>query len=139
MAENEQDKPKIFIDDDWKAQAEAEKKRISDEVEKSTPAAGAAAPGVAAPGAGPRELPDASFQTLVGTLATQIMMALGGMQDRRTGQRVVDLDLAKFHIDTLRVLEDKTKGNLSEEEKQMLDQVLYETRMHYVQIAQQVG
>jgi hypothetical protein len=46
--------------------------------------------------------------------------------------------MAKHHIDSLAVLEEKTKGNLSEEEKKMLDAALYETRMRFVSIAQQM-
>lgn len=159
MAENQNnqggEQPKIIIDSDWKAQAKAEKERLAKEVEaKAKPAAAAAAgAGVAAPaGAAPigtegaaageeelRELPPASFSTLVHSLATQAFYALGGMEDPETGRRYVDLDLAKHHIDTLSVLEEKTKGNLSEDEKRLLNQALYETRMHYVNIAQRLA
>ncbi|MFP4355342.1 MAG: DUF1844 domain-containing protein [Phycisphaerae bacterium] len=142
MAED-QDKPKIIVDDDWKTQAEQEKKRLSEQVEQKsqTAQAGAQAAQAAAggPKPGPRQLPQANFQTFVSTLATQAMMALGGMRDPESGQPMVDLDLAKFHIDCLSLLEEKTKGNLDEDEKDTLDHVLYEIRMHYVQIAQQIG
>jgi hypothetical protein len=150
MAENNQDKPKIIIDDDWKSQAQQEKQRLSEEVEKKSQAAetgAAAAEATTGAAAGPagadrqarRQLPPANFQTLVSTIATQAMMALGGMRDPKTNQPVLDLDLAKFHIDCLSVLEEKTAGNLEDEDKDMLNQVLYEIRMHYVQIAQQAG
>ena len=128
--ENNQDKPKIIVDDDWKAQAQAEKERLAETAEQPEPAGGG-------PG-GPREIPPASFDTLVGTLATQALMALGGYQDPRTGHRLVDLDLAKHHIDTLRVLEEKTRGNLTDEERAGLDRAMYETRMAYVEISQRV-
>ena len=85
------------------------------------------------------ELPPADFASLVSSVATQALMALGGMEDRRTKKRVVDLDLAKHHVDTLAMLEAKTRGNLTDDEKKMLDQALYETRMQYVQFAQQFG
>ena len=127
MAENDQDKPKIIIDDDWKTQAQAEKEKLAEEVDSGAEEAGAG---------GPRELPPASFTTLVSQFATQAILCLGGMEDPRTKRRYVDLDLAKHHIDMLAVLEEKTKGNLSDEEAKLLDQVLYETRMQYVQIAQ---
>jgi len=144
MAENEQSQgekpeetPKIIVDDDWKAQAQAEKEKLAKEVEQET----AAPPGAEARGAGrgaPRELPPASFTTLVSFLVTQTFLALGGMEDPKTKRRYVDLDLAKHHIDTLVVLEEKTKGNLADDEKQLLDQGLYECRMQYVNIAQRV-
>lgn len=147
MTDQPSDKPKIVVDSDWKAQAQAEKEKLAREVEaKQAQAAaggpaGPAAAAAAAAGAGAgaqRELPPASFETLVASLATQILYALGGYEDPRTKRRYVDLDLAKHHIDTLSVLEEKTKGNLSEDEKKVLDNALYECRMQYVQIAQRV-
>ena len=135
MSDNEQqgqEKPKIIVDDDWKAQAEAEKERLGKQAQPAPAGAEGAAAG------GPEELPEASFTTLVGSLVTQVYLALGGMEDPKTKKRYVDLDLAKFHIDTLTMLEEKTRGNLSEQEKKLLDQAVYETRMHYVQIAQRV-
>jgi hypothetical protein len=135
MAENgNEEKPKIIVDDDWKTQAQAEKQQLADEVEKKQAAAGAGGAS-----ASERGLPDASFSTLVSSLVTQIFMALGGMEDPQSGRRVVDLDLAKFHIDTLDVLETKTQGQLESEEKDLLDRALYETRMRYVEIAQIVA
>jgi hypothetical protein len=124
MAEKDE-KPKIIVDDDWKNQAQAEKEKLAQETDKG------------AAGAGEREIPPASFTTLVGSLLTQVFMALGGYEDPQTKRRYVDLDLAKHYIDTLVVLEAKTKGNLTDEEKKLLDRSLYEARMQYVQIAQQ--
>lgn len=77
MTDNEQqgqEKPKIIVDNDWKAQAEAEKDRLS----KQEQAAPAGAEGTAV--GGPAELPPVSFATLVGSLATQVFLALGGME-----------------------------------------------------------
>ena len=129
MPDNDKnDEPKIIVDDDWKKQAQAEKEKLDEPAEPSGADAG-----------GPREIPPASFTTLVSTLMMQTMMALGGMEDPRTKQPVVDLALAKHHIDTLAVLEEKTAGNLDDEEKKLLDQAIYQTRMQYVQIAQQVS
>jgi hypothetical protein len=126
MAEKDE-KPKIVVDDDWKNQAQAEKEKLAHEVDK--PAEGAAA-------GGEREIPPASLTTLVGSLLTQVFMALGGYEDPQTKRRYVDLELAKHYIDTLVLLEQKTKGNLTEDEKKLLDRSLYEARMQYVQIAQ---
>ncbi|MCE5325733.1 MAG: DUF1844 domain-containing protein [Planctomycetaceae bacterium] len=132
MAENDKDKggeePKIIVDSDWKKQAQAEKEKLDKEVEES-----------GAGGRGPRRIPPASFSTLVSSLAMQVMMSLGGMQDPQTKRPVVDLALAKHHIDTLAMLEEKTKGNITDEEKKLLDEALYQVRMQYVQIAQRVS
>ena len=130
--ENQQDEPKIIVDDDWKAQARAEKEKLAAEAESSADVA----PGEAGGPGGPRDLPPASIETLMNSMATQVLMALGGYEDPQTKRRYVDLDLAKHFIDTLTVLEEKTKGNLTDDEKKLLDQRLYETRMQYVQVAQ---
>jgi hypothetical protein len=134
MAEN-QDKPKIIVDDDWKAQAQAEKEKLAAEAAGK----GASAGGADAGEEGPQEIPPASFSTLISYLVTQVFMALGGYVDPQTKKRYVDLAIAKHHIDTLNVLEEKTRGNLTEDEKKLLDQALYECRMQYVQIAQRVS
>lgn len=131
MAEEEKkDKPKIIVDDDWKAQAQAEKQRLSEEAGKKAERK----PDQEEP-EGPQEIPPASFPALVNTLAVQAMLALGGVEDPKTKRRYVDLEAAKFHIDTLEVLQEKTKGNLSDEEKSLLDRALYDLRMSYVHIA----
>jgi hypothetical protein len=124
-----QESPKIIVDDDWKAEARAEKARLSEQVAQGVPGGEEAG----------RELPPASFATLVNSLAAQAMLALGGMEDPQTHRRLLDLDLAKHHIDTLSVIEEKTRGNLSDEESKLLDQALYQSRMLYVQISQSVG
>ena len=50
----------------------------------------------------------------------------------------MDLDLAKHHLDTLTMLEEKTKNNLSMEEQSILDAALYETRTRFVNVASQL-
>ena len=60
---------------------------------------------------------------------------MGAIPDPRTGQRMQNLDLARHHIDMLSVIEEKTKGNLSDEETQMLTQTLYELRQRYIQLS----
>jgi hypothetical protein len=148
------DEPKLQIDSDWKKQAAAEKERLAAEVEKKSPqpatpeqaAAGRAgsagrdgpssAPASAAPGvAGPEGLPPPSFQEIIGIIGTQAFMFLGEIADPQTGQGMISPPLAKHYIDLLAVLESKTKGNLTADEKSQLDQLLYEARMRYVQIA----
>lgn len=142
--------PKIHIDSDWKAEAQREKEKLSQQSKAKAEAAaasasastgagaqgaqGAAAGGGQAPG-GSRELPPATFETLMAQLATQALMYMGGYADPRTGQPMVQLDVARHHIDMLGVLEDKTQGNLSDEERRALTSTLYELRSRYVQAA----
>ena len=126
MSESDQG-PKIHIDSDWKAQAQAEKQRLA---EKSKQTA-ADKPKGSAPGG----LPPANFETLVSTMVSQALFAMGAIPDPSTGQRMQHLDLARFHIDMLGVIEEKTKGNLTEEEKTMLSQTVYELRSRYIQLS----
>ena len=137
MAEEDQQTPKIIVDDDWKAQAQAEKEKLAKDAE----AKAEAPPGQGAAGGegGPRELPPASFSVLVSSLVTQIFFSLGAVEDPRTKKRYIDLDMARHHIDMLKVLEEKSQNNLSEEEKKLLDRATYEARMQYVQVAQQMS
>ena len=60
------------------------------------------------------------------------MAALGQLPDPIEGKPVVRKELAKFQIDMLAVLEEKTKGNLSAEESSMLTDVLHKLRMAFV-------
>ncbi len=127
MAENE--KPSLHIDSDWKAQAQAEKQKLSQE----TTQAGAEGDQAGQPG----QMPPANFRTLISTMVTQALYAMGAIPDPQTGQRVAILDLARHHIDMLGVIEEKTKGNLDDEESKMLSTTLHELRMQYMQLSQQ--
>ena len=124
---------KIHVDSDWKAQAQAEKEKLAQKVKDEQEKGGGAAGG---PGGGaPGQLPPATFETLVSTMVTQALFALGAIPDPRTGQRFENLDLARHHIELLSVIEEKTKGNLSEEESKMLSTTIYELRTRYIQMA----
>jgi hypothetical protein len=128
MSENT-DAPKIHIDSDWKAQARAEKEKLA---EKSKTTGDGKAPGRAA---GPGGMPPATIETLISTLATQALYAMGAIADPRTGQRFQHLDLAKHNIDMLGVLEEKTKGNVTEQEADLLAKTAYELRTTYIRLA----
>ncbi len=79
-----------------------------------------------------QQLPEPSFQILVSTFATQAMVGLGQMPNPVTNEATEDLEQAKFAIDTLTILEQKTKGNLSDEEEKFLSDILYQLRMVYI-------
>jgi hypothetical protein len=152
----EENQPSLHIDTDWKKQAQEEKRKLAEQ-EKQRQAAQApvaqpattptpsAPPGAAPTSArsatsargGARELPPPSFATLVQSIVTQILFYLGDLSTRG-GEPALNLDMAKHQIDTLGVLEEKTKGNLNEEEQHLLDAALYETRMRYVAVASQM-
>jgi hypothetical protein len=126
--------PKLHIDSDWKAEAQKEKERLA----KKEQAKPAKTP-ESADAHGAQELPEASFRSMVGMLASQAIMGLGAMADPQTNRIIIDLESARFSIDLLDILEQKTKGNLTEEESKDLTQVLAELRSRYVQISQLVA
>jgi hypothetical protein len=80
-------------------------------------------------------LPEGNFAALISMLATQALFALGLLQIKGQEEREPDLELAKYNIDMLQVLEEKTKGNLSKEEEIVLANTLNELRMGYVKVA----
>ena len=143
------EQPSLHIDTDWKKQAQEEKRRLAEQEQKKAAAAAAApkpAPaeptGMPRAGGGPggreRAMPAASFTTLVQSIVTQILFYLGELSARGT-EPSLNLDMAKHNIDMLGVLEEKTQGNLTDEEQRLLDGALYESRMRYVSIAQQIA
>jgi hypothetical protein len=118
-------KSKIIIDEDWKSQAQAEKERLQAEMERKQRPGGQT---------GEPVLP-ATFALHISTLATQSLMFLGQMPNPLTGKAEVHLEQAKHFIDTLQMLQEKTKGNLTPDEAQMLQEVLHELRLAYVTIS----
>src|SRR3954451_12920632 len=145
----------LHIDTDWKKQAQEEKKRLAEEQAKreaeaaaaaaSKPAAPAVPPGVApvGPAAGTPDRAgrggqraEASFGTLVQSQMTQAMFYLGELV--APGQApVLNLDMAKHHLDMLHVLEEKTVNNLTEDKQRLLDHALYDLRTRFVAVASQ--
>jgi hypothetical protein len=79
------------------------------------------------------ELPPPTFMTLVQTLASQAMVALGQFEDPIEKKRVKRLPMAKHFIDLLEMLQEKTKSNLNQDEGYALSQVLSQLRMAYIQ------
>lgn len=83
-------------------------------------------------GRGP--LPPVEFSGLILSLSHAAMMHLGQIPDPNTGQAQMDRDLARHTIDTLGMLKEKTKGNLSPEEQRLIDHALTELRLAYVRL-----
>ena len=75
---------------------------------------------------------DLDFSTFVISLASSTQVNLGAMAHPETNQTVQNIPAAKQMIDILTMLQTKTKGNLTEAEAALLEQVLFSLRMHYV-------
>lgn len=77
-------------------------------------------------------VPEASFILFVSGLATQALIALGEIENPITRKKEKNLAQAKFTIDTLGLIEEKTRGNLTPEEKRYLEGVLHDLKMSFV-------
>ena len=129
MAEEEKKKEKkIIVDEDWKAEAQREKEILAaqEETEKKKTQEEKQARG---------PLPQGNFAALVSMLTTQALFALGLLQVKGQEKKEPDLEMAKYNIDMLETLEEKTKGNLTKEEEAVLSNTLNELRMGYVKVA----
>lgn len=128
MADNDKQEKKIIIDEDWKAEAHKEKEILEKEEQLEHEAQ--------EKGREPAPLPDASFSGLVSMITTQAYFAMGLLRAEEDEERQPDLAVAKYNIDLLEVIQDKTKGNLDEEEHRMLEGTLHQLRMVFVKLSE---
>ncbi|WP_456385347.1 DUF1844 domain-containing protein [Desulfolithobacter sp.] len=80
-------------------------------------------------------MPEVSFSTFILSLNTSALFHMGELPHPETGEKAVDMELARHSIDTLSMLQDKTRGNLQEDEKELLNNILYELKLRYVKIS----
>jgi hypothetical protein len=104
--------PDKNIDESWKGAVEKEKESLQKEG-KFIP-------------------PEPDFSFFVTTLSLQTAIALGQVPNPVTHKTEEDLTQAKFLIDTLGMLKEKTSGNLNMEESTLLENLLYELRTQYI-------
>lgn len=78
------------------------------------------------------QLPEVNFSTFVFSLSSSALLHFGEIPEPSTGRKQKNLLMAKHTIDILGMLEEKTKGNLTEDEGQLLKNILYDLRMRYV-------
>ncbi|MCX5693922.1 MAG: DUF1844 domain-containing protein [Candidatus Omnitrophica bacterium] len=110
LASSSQSRKKV--DENWKQSVEKEKNAPKE-------------PGELIP-------PEPDFKFFITTLTLQASIALGHMANPSTGKTEPDPVQAKFLIDTLGMLQEKTKGNLTQEEADLLENLLYELRVAYL-------
>lgn len=128
-----EDKRFIFRDEQEKAKAAEADKPAAE------PSGGAERPeaeGAAEPGAARRKapLPQMTFSVFIVSLNSSALIHLGELPDPATGKAEPDLDLAKQTVDLLGLLKEKTRGNLTREEEQLLEAILFDLRMRYVKL-----
>ena len=84
-----------------------------------------------------KNLPEMDFSSFVIFLASMAQMNLGSIPNPETGKTGVNTVGAKQMIDILDIMKNKTKGNLTVGEDTLLDQVLFNLRMHYVRVMEE--
>lgn len=82
---------------------------------------------------------EVTFERFLMLMATQALIALGAAENPHTGRVEPNLDGARYTIDVLGMLEEKTRGNLTEREQTQLANVLHELRMRYVDAVERGG
>ena len=107
---NEQIKKKV--DEDWKTQVETDKKTAQDSNE-------------------PYHEP--TFSIFLSSLSMQVMIALGSLENPVTKKIERNLMQARFLIDTLEIIKEKTKGNLTNDEEKLMEESLFNLRLMYVE------
>ena len=80
-------------------------------------------------------MPEVTFTAFVMSLNTAALFHFGELNDPETGESQLDLILAKHTIDTLNLLKEKTSGNLTKDEDNLLETVLYDLKLRYVKLA----
>ncbi len=78
---------------------------------------------------------EASFITLAMSIASAAAMSLGLAPDPQTQKTAVNLDMARFNIDLLEVLQIKTKGNLQKEEEDFMKVVVGDLKLKFVEVS----
>ena len=140
--------PRLHIDSDWKAQAQAEKDRLAAKESARAQQPRSAPPLVGQPEHAdqgdqgepgePGEMPPADFRGLIMTLGSQAMMGLGAYTDPQSGRVMIDLAGAQFAIDLLGVVEEKSRGNLAPDEVTEITEVLAQLRARFVHVAKMI-
>ena len=109
------------VDENWKQKVDIEKESQPDTLDTSDNQS--------------PQMPPVDFNLFISTLGMQALMALGELENPVTNQKQKELPQAKYLIDTIAMIGEKTKGNLSEQEAATVDQMLYQLRIKYVELS----
>ena len=120
--------PGLHVDEDWKETVAGERRKQREKEQAGSKTAEQAQR---------PPLPEPSVQIFMAGLYTQTLVLLGLMPNPATGETSRDLAEAQYLIDTIAMLQEKTKGNLTEEESSYLEGILYDLRMRFVSATSQ--
>jgi len=103
------------VDESWKDSVEKDKQEVpEDQNRREMP------------------IPEASFSFFITTLGIQVAIAIGEIANPITNKKEENLDQAKYLIDTLDMLKEKSKNNLTKEEQATIDTLLHDFHLRYV-------
>ena len=77
-------------------------------------------------------MPEVTFSAFIMSMNTSVLYHLGEIADPVSGKKTVSLDPARHGIDTLVLIQEKTKGNLTTDEEEMLKNILYDVKLRFV-------
>ena len=150
------------VDDSWKEEVRREREAAARVAAGAVPAASpaaqqeasgpapknSAAPEAAEPGENPKEQKAAGgvgeqqqtkiFMTFLAGLAQQCLMQMGEMESPYSGQREMDMQGARYTIELLATIQNKTKNNLSPEESEALNDAIHDLKIRYIEITQEL-
>jgi len=124
---HESDGSEKIVDEDWKAEVRREKEKLEKKLEEKREEKRERAESHA--------LPPPDFVHFVSGIAAQTLMQLGDIENPFAGGKKVDLESARYSIDVIAMLEEKTKGNLTPDEERYLKAALHDLRMRFVEAA----
>ncbi len=129
MTKEKKEEKKLIVDEDWKEEAKKEKEILAKQEDKGKEA-----------GQQPKQrgpLPEGNLAAIISMLVTQAYFALGALRIKgyEQEQKEPDLEMAKYNIDMLETIQEKTKGNLTEGEEKILKEAIGQLRMAYVKAA----
>lgn len=130
--EEKEQESELRADEDWKKSVAEEKARLREEEVERKRQAGPEP-------TGPLSFPEPSMQVFLAGLYTQTLIALGAVENPITGNKQENTAEAAYLIDTIAMLQEKTKGNLTKEEDSYVQNILTDLRMRYVSTAEQAG
>ena len=143
MSNESSEEPKLIIDEDWKTQVEREKEELKRKQAQGEDASAAEAAPPQSEHSTEEDVdelpppPPASLPFLITSLATQAMASLGQIPDDDGNPLPVQLSYARHFIDLIGIIEEKTRGNLTDEESRYLQETLHQMRMMFLAVSQQ--
>ena len=129
---NDEDKEAEVKDDKTQTQPSTDEEAQSQPATEKPPEPETSEPSTAETSEEHLQFPEINFPTFVVSLNASALLHLGAIEDPTTGQKAKNLSMAKQTIDILSMLEEKTVGNLNNEEKNLLKNILYDLRLMYV-------